>query len=761
MGNGREHKIFTFDGFRLDAEKMMLYSGEREITLPPKVIKTLAVLVEGQGEILSKSELIDAVWSGSIVEESNLSQYLYLLRKTLGKRPDGSPYIETLRRRGYRFTGEAVLAPGAQKKAPAPPKEVPVSSRHLDVERRGNVLALVDWKEADRSLEHSVPAPAPAPAAEQSKTSDRNWVNKAAMAALIALVAAVSAFAVYFSMSEASATSDSNGETSVTQLTSGIEVVDATISRDGKYFVYHERDGDVGRIWLQQTGHSNRVEIVPASTLIPSAKTFSPDGQFVYFYATDTSTEQSALYRVPTLGGPVTRVMTDVHSGVSFSPDGREMVFYRSDKAGANYVIAATDSSNAETTLHSTTPGFAYSAWSPDGRSIAIVLQAVPDDVAGGCYLAVVAQETGESKKISDEIWASCGRLEWAPDGHGLYMIGTRKGEGMTARRDQLFYISYPQGRSRKITADGPRYQYASLGVTSDGSVLVVPFNRSSQIWAMDPNGDSRTAVQITSGLNDGRSGIAPLADGRVAFISRIGENLNVWVTDQDGSRLEQLTDVSYPIEEVRSGGDGRYLIFSAYVDPDRPHLYRMNTDGTALQQLTEGENSEIDSSFSTDGKWIAYDSASNTANKFEFSIWKQSIESGDRVPLRIKDCQMPHFSPDDRYISCVRQQAEMLVLDSSDGTLVRSFKVPRSSTISHTLNFGARWTPDGSSLAYIVNERAVSNIWLQPLDGSQPKRLTDFTSGSIYHYAYSLGGTRLFLARGNQIRDAVLIKDK
>jgi len=56
------------------------------------------------------------------------------------------------------------------------------------------------------------------------------------------------------------------------------------------------------------------------------------------------------------------------------------------------------------------------------------------------------------------------------------------------------------------------------------------------------------------------------------------------------------------------------------------------------------------------------------------------------------------------------------------------------------------------------VTQNGVSNIWSQPVDGGEPKPLTDFTSGSIYHFAYSLDGTRLFLARGQQIRDAVLI---
>src|SRR5687768_15324774 len=106
MAEGSNNKTYAFDQFRLDASNFMLYRDEAEIALPPKVVKTLSVLVESAGSIISKEDLIERVWEDSIVEEANLTQYLYLLRKTLGNKPDGQPYIETLRRRGYRFNGD-------------------------------------------------------------------------------------------------------------------------------------------------------------------------------------------------------------------------------------------------------------------------------------------------------------------------------------------------------------------------------------------------------------------------------------------------------------------------------------------------------------------------------------------------------------------------------------------------------------------------------------------------------------------------------
>ncbi|MEP6851036.1 MAG: transcriptional regulator, partial [Acidobacteriota bacterium] len=98
--------IYEFEGLYLDAEHLMLSRGGAEISLTPKVVETLLALVERHGEIVSKDELMDRVWENAFVEESNLIQNIYVLRKALGKTSDGQPMIETLRRRGYRFNGE-------------------------------------------------------------------------------------------------------------------------------------------------------------------------------------------------------------------------------------------------------------------------------------------------------------------------------------------------------------------------------------------------------------------------------------------------------------------------------------------------------------------------------------------------------------------------------------------------------------------------------------------------------------------------------
>src|SRR5215207_1373068 len=106
MDTASEYKVYEFDDFRFDVAHLMLYHRGAEIPMAPKAVETLLALIERRGKSVSKDELLEAVWPDTVVEESNLFVYLSVLRKTLGALRDGRPYVETLRRRGYRFNGE-------------------------------------------------------------------------------------------------------------------------------------------------------------------------------------------------------------------------------------------------------------------------------------------------------------------------------------------------------------------------------------------------------------------------------------------------------------------------------------------------------------------------------------------------------------------------------------------------------------------------------------------------------------------------------
>lgn len=97
----------SFSGFDLDAKHKILRRGGEIVPLPPKAVELLIVLLENRGEVVSKNELLDAVWEETFVEESVLSNNIYILRKTLSELGAGKDLIQTVSRRGYRFVGSS------------------------------------------------------------------------------------------------------------------------------------------------------------------------------------------------------------------------------------------------------------------------------------------------------------------------------------------------------------------------------------------------------------------------------------------------------------------------------------------------------------------------------------------------------------------------------------------------------------------------------------------------------------------------------
>ena len=95
----------SFANFDLDVEHKVLRRGGAIVPLPLKAVELLIVLLENRGEVVSKNELLEAVWEETFVEESVLSNNVYILRKTLSELGAGKDLIQTVPRRGYRFVG--------------------------------------------------------------------------------------------------------------------------------------------------------------------------------------------------------------------------------------------------------------------------------------------------------------------------------------------------------------------------------------------------------------------------------------------------------------------------------------------------------------------------------------------------------------------------------------------------------------------------------------------------------------------------------
>ena len=95
--------VYEFGPFRMEPDTQVLLRGNDPIPVTPKAFDTLLVLVRRSRDVVSKEELLKEVWPNSFVEESNLSQNIFLLRKALGDTAENRQYIVTLPGRGYRF----------------------------------------------------------------------------------------------------------------------------------------------------------------------------------------------------------------------------------------------------------------------------------------------------------------------------------------------------------------------------------------------------------------------------------------------------------------------------------------------------------------------------------------------------------------------------------------------------------------------------------------------------------------------------------
>jgi DNA-binding winged helix-turn-helix (wHTH) protein/tetratricopeptide (TPR) repeat protein len=107
----KTRQLYEFGAFRLDPQKELLLRDNEAIPLAPKAFQVLLVLVRSKKEVVTKDELLKAVWPDTFVEETNLSRNIFLLRKALGENPQDHHYIVTVPGRGYRFAEEVQFVP--------------------------------------------------------------------------------------------------------------------------------------------------------------------------------------------------------------------------------------------------------------------------------------------------------------------------------------------------------------------------------------------------------------------------------------------------------------------------------------------------------------------------------------------------------------------------------------------------------------------------------------------------------------------------
>ena len=147
-----QKQIYEFGEFRVDAAKRLLFNAAGEqISLMPKAFDTLLYLIEHNGKIIEKDELMSAIWADTVVEENNLNQNISILRRVLGEKRGEHRFIATVPGKGFKFVAEVREIEESEKarkgegknEAQSPKTENQIRISHFAIRNRRIWLAAI------------------------------------------------------------------------------------------------------------------------------------------------------------------------------------------------------------------------------------------------------------------------------------------------------------------------------------------------------------------------------------------------------------------------------------------------------------------------------------------------------------------------------------------------------------------------------------------------------------------------------------------
>ncbi len=736
--NQEPEQVFSFAGFELDAAHRSLRRKGKPVALHAKAFDLLAFLVANAGKVVSRDEILDAVWAGQFVEESNLTVQISALRKILGEPKNAPHFLLTIPGKGYKFVADVG------------------NGKELVIEHHKVSRLIVEEETENQTNEFRVNLP----------SAVRFFVPKGATlnfytVAAIVSVLLVGAFGYWIYQRNSRQPSFASGWIEPTQalkpqqLTTNGKVAFAALSPDGNHFAYTVGQTDKPSLWYANTNGKQQIQIRPPEAGTYYGLTFAPDGSEIYYVAGDEKNRQGALFRIPVLGGSPQKVLTNIESPITFSPDGKQLAFVRlAFKRKLSILVIADTADGANERELATRPldkrfTLRGASWSPDGKLIAVGVisgtQMSDEDV-----LLVNAQD-GTAEKFGTTTFQQVRRVAWLKDGSGLFVNAIEK-DVWDDRH--LWLIEYPNGKTHKVTQDLFHYGMFNLSVSDDGAKLLsVSSVKASDIF-VSPTNTLTQAKKIsanTLGKLDGAEGLAWTTDGRIVFSAFFDKSQVLWIMDADGGNARQLTKPGFLERFPVVTKDNRYVVFHS-TRSGSWNLWRIGLDGGELKQLTTDGGSWRQ--FSVDGQWILY--SASTPEGFQ-SIWKVSIDGGEPVRLTNQPSFYPSVSPDGKMFACAYRTADeksqLAVFPIDGGEPLYSFDVPPKTS----LNIGIRWTPDGKSLVY----RDVGpSLWQQRLAGGEPEKILEFPDEIIYAFDWSADGRQFAVAHGEDVRDVVLISN-
>jgi DNA-binding winged helix-turn-helix (wHTH) protein/Tol biopolymer transport system component len=592
-------EIYEFGPFRLEPAERKLLRGNEVVALTPKAFDTLQLLVRNSGHLLEKDELIRMLWPDSFVEEGNLTNNIFLLRKALGEDPQ---YIETVPKKGYRFVGAVRRLPTAHQARSADKMSGPLHPPDIVV----------------------VPSP----------SSARRTRRVLAGVAITALVMAGVDGALKWPSSARLV--DRSLWVQLTKLPDS--ATQPALSPDGRMLAFVRSQSTwigAGQIYVKMFPGGEPVQLTH-DDLIKADPTFSPDGSRIAYTTLDPQKFAWDTWVVPTLRGEPQLMMRNA-SALTWT--GPQQVLFSEIKKGVHMGVVAADDSRLgarDVYLPADEAAMAHRSYlSPDGRWVVLV-EMDQDHEWLPCRL-VPLDGRSQGRPVGP-LAGSCMSAAWSPDGKWMYFTANPGGVNHVWRQ------RFPDGQPEQVTS-GPTEE-EGLAISSDGHSLITAVAlQSTSLWIHDAKGERQIllegngkdprftpdgkklcyliAKEATSKFawfrNPSELRVVDLGSGGSQVVvsgfdvhdydvSRDGKQVVIATTDQEGKHRLWVAQLDRSVPPVRVPNvEGVQPIFGARGEiffRRAQYAYRVRADGTGLQRAVEAPVYLI-WGISPDGRWI------------------------------------------------------------------------------------------------------------------------------------------------------------
>lgn len=721
--------LYEFDEFRLDAEKKCLWHSDTLVSLTPKALETLLVLIKNRGDVVSKDDLLNEVWADTFVEESTLSQNILTLRKTLGAFEKDKQFIVTVPRRGFRFIAEV--------------KEIIGDEAVFIVEKRTRTHIVSE--QIHDSLE-------PAKTISQKSFLQKYTVLGVILIGAIILTAGIFALNYLFKAPNFAQTKFQNF--SINNLFSSAEIQRAIISPNGKYLALTEQKGAEKSLVLRQIAEANSLEIVPKFDGRFIGVSFAPESDYVFYAVYPKDSRQGELYKVPILGGASQLVLKDIDSNVSVSSDGKKIAFIRrfpNEKETALIIADADGKNEQKLAVRKFGEGFQSAAFSPDGKFISTSAFS-SSNPEKPMEIIFINTENGEQKSLTPQTWLWIGETAWLKDGSGIAFVAyTTVSPNLT---DEIWFLSFPEGNAR-LLENGINGVFGVSFTADSNSLVAVKSNKitSFAVSSIDFAEDSKPFLTKT-----GDESLLPLgadwtADGKIVYSTINNGNADIWIRNADGAEPKQLTSDKFADVSPKVFENSIYFLSNR---TGLMSLWRMNADGTNQTQISE--NQDIASfDLSPDGREIFY--TARMENIYTQRLWKMSADGKNVRQLTEKATLFPKISPDGKTVACyfpdtTSGQLKLTLLSAENGEIIKQIETPKGD------NLGLFVWKDNQNLLLVVTENNSTTLWRQPLDDKLPTKLKTWQNEAIFRLAVSKDGSQVFYEKGVTANNVIILRD-